>query len=506
LDKRPSRGQPPPVPFSSPPPPRPPVPTPAELSHRPKPKAGADGESEYEGDYDTDIASGDTHKDALKAVPRSPSIDDTLTDLSNRSPLPPPPASRPVPPPPSQPPARPSLDAPRAVPPPPIPPRVPGPLDDDYDPFNYSSPPPLSRGPSSSSKVGAFSPPIPGLPPPVPTRQPDSEDEEDDLYTVPPPQRPAERAPPPPPQVPPQERSAPPPPPTVAPQSPQMTRQSGDSDRFVPPRRSTDQGRSSLDAGVIARDVDPGQSSKWWTLDNTPPPIFQNRPDLYFEIEESQTKQRGGKVLISKSVYVLFQDFSQTIVTARFDTKSPEDVTFEQHHEQQPHTLRQDQLESYWTKYGSGIAEAINAKQNQTIGDGSPQALVLEMLSPLKGALAPVGTRAFGAPVYANLANASIQQYDEIRPGDIVSFRNARFSGKHGGMMHQKYTTEAGKPDHVGIVVEWDGTKKKIRAIEQGRESKKAKVESFRLGDLRSGEVRVWRVVGREWVGWGEES
>jgi len=124
----------------------------------------------------------------------------------------------------------------------------------------------------------------------------------------------------------------------------------------------------------------------------------------------------------------------------------------------------------------------------------------------LKNALAPVGTRAFGAPVYANLANASVQQYDEIRPGDIVSFRNAKFQGKHGGMMHQKYTTEAGKPDHVGIVIEWDGTKKKIRAIEQGRESKKAKVESFRLGDLRSGEVRVWRVVGREWVGWGEES
>ena len=55
---------------------------------------------------------------------------------------------------------------------------------------------------------------------------------------------------------------------------------------------------------------------------------------------------------------------------------------------------------------------------------------------------------------------------------------------------------------HMGPLAEWDGTKKKVRAWEQGREKNKVKMESFRLGDLRSGEVRVWRIVGREWVGW----
>jgi hypothetical protein len=38
-----------------------------------------------------------------------------------------------------------------------------------------------------------------------------------------------------------------------------------------------------------------------------------------------------------------------------------------------------------------------------------------------------------------------------------------RRSFSHRGTMHQKYTAEVGKPDHVGIVVDWDGTKKKIR-------------------------------------------
>ena len=71
--------------------------------------------------------------------------------------------------------------------------------------------------------------------------------------------------------------------------------------------------------------------------------------------------------------------------------------------------------------------------------------------------------------------------------------------------MHQKYSVEVGKPDHVGVVVDWDGTKKKVRAWEQGRESKKVKMESFKLGELRSGEVRVWRVMARSWVGWDSE-
>ena len=61
---------------------------------------------------------------------------------------------------------------------------------------------------------------------------------------------------------------------------------------------------------------------------------------------------------------------------------------------------------------------------------------------------------------------------------------------------------DVGRPEHVGIVVDWDGTKRKLRAWEQGREGRRVKMESFRLGDLRSGEVKIWRVVGRAWVGW----
>jgi myosin tail region-interacting protein MTI1 len=516
-DKRASR-PPPPVPVTSQIQTRALPPTPSDIMQGRTPKTGPDGESEYEGDYDTDIASGVKHKDALKSHAKEPSMDDsTLTDATYvRSPPPLPPlpvpaSSRPVPrppPPPSQPPGRPSMDSARPGPPP-IPMRSPQ-LDNDvdYDPFNYSGAPSVARTPSLPRvpTMPAPSAPAPPLPPIPPRNQHEDEDDsDDDLYEASP-RKPTGGPPPLPPQAPPIDRPAPPPIPSE-PSSPRMTRPSGEEDRSYSARRSVEQGRSSIEQGSIARDVDLARASQWWAQPDAPPPVFQNRSDLFYEVEENQTKQRGGKTTVSKDVYVLFKDYSQTVITVRFDAKSLDDVIMEQRHEPPPHSLRQDQLEEYWNRYGTQVITALNAMQNITVGDGSPHALVAALLQPLQGALAPVGTRAFGAPVYANLANASIQQFDEIRPGDIVSFRNTKFQGKHGGVMHQKYHLEAGKPDHVGIVVEWDGTKKKIRAAEQGRDVKEGKkgkvgVESFRLGDLRSGEVRVWRIVGRDYVGW----
>lgn len=208
-----------------------------------------------------------------------------------------------------------------------------------------------------------------------------------------------------------------------------------------------------------------------------------------------------SQVVVTRTIYILFQDYSQTIVTVQYNPYNPVNAELHQRHEQPPRALRQDQLEEAYERFARAIATSCSSKKDSVVGDGTPQGLVCELLRPMKDALAPVGTRAYGALVYSNLANASTKQHDEIRPGDIVSIRNARFQGKH-GPMHAKYNTEVGKPDHVAVVAEWDGTKRKIRAWEQGRENKKVKVESFRLDDLRSGEVKVWRVMPRSWVGW----
>ncbi|KAJ4292078.1 assembly of actin patch protein [Kalmusia sp. IMI 367209] len=503
-------------------------------------KLDREGETDYEGDYDTDIASGATHKDALKSHARESSVDESTLadDTPVRSPVtpsapPPLPPSLPravPPPPPHQPLNRTSTDAPRGAPPlPPAPPPTRDMYDDDeYDPYKYTASPPRGvppPAPRAAPPLPQGRPPPPSMPPmppsipPVPQHQQSREEaeseEEDELY-APPPRRSHDRPPPPPPQAPPpqhqplpplvdrtapappHDRAAPPPPPPEPSQQPRpsMGRKSLDVNRTVQGRPSMDQPRPSASREFIASDLDLGASSHWWTQPSMPPPSVQGKKDILYELDESRS---GNSV--EKAVFVLYMDYSQTIITARFQANDVSNVQLEQRHDPPPGRLRQDQLEAAHEQYGMRIAKDVESKQNTVVGNGTPHGLIDELLRPYTDALKPVGTRAFGALVYANLANASTQQYDEIRPGDIISLRNARFQGKHGAM-HAKYSIDVGKPDHVGVVVEWDGKKRKVRVWEQGRESKKVKPESFRMEDLRSGEVRVWRVMGRSWVGW----
>lgn len=472
--------------------------------------SGEDEVTEYDGDYDTDIASSAKHKDALKSHNRGSSVDEgMLTDDATKPPrspparaappLPPVAAPREVPPPPppqAAPKARKSLDAPRSAPPP-----VPGPKvddDEDYDPYRYSAP---QHPPPSAHAKAHYTTML---------QSPKEEIEEDDLYgaspvqsSIPPP--PSDRNPPPPPpertEYVPSLPPAPPPPPTKSPRQSLDVKRSGTA-----PRRSMEQSRTGSEQGFIAHDIDLGRETMWWTQENTPPPSLHGRSDVLYEMETSSSSKRGGRTIVSRDIYVLYMDYSQTTINASFDAADPSHITFEQTHERPPPAPRRDQLESASSQYGAQIARAAGALLGATVGDGTARALVLELLKPHPTALLPVGTRAYGALVYANLGNASTQQYDEIRPGDIVTFRNAKFSGHKGGL-HAKYSVDVGKPEHVAVVIDWDGTKKKIRAWEQGRDLEKGKrskvkEESFKVGDLKSGEVMVWRVMPRTWIGW----
>ncbi|KAF4552888.1 Variant SH3 domain-containing protein 2 [Elsinoe fawcettii] len=511
-DRRMSRGAPPPVPGipptspptqSRPPPPPPPAAAPVEEPD--------EGESEYEGDYDTDIASSDKHKAALKSHQRPPSLDESTTadDLSlQRSPPPiptsPPTQHRAVPPPPPGQASRgkASTDLPRNAPPP-LPPSRPPPADEDEDEEDGEGLDNYQRYQDSQRAA----PPLPpsAAPAPLPSRPTEltAQDSSDDLYSAP--TRKSVEAP----------RTVPPPPTETSPRVPEASRfqgrQSLDAARTLN-RKSMDAPRPTTSTdGFIATDIDLADSTEWWSQPSTPPPVFQNRNDLLFEIEESSTSKRGGKTTINKDIYVLFHDYSQTVITATYDRSNPSDVSLDQRHEPPPQRLRQDQLESSWQQFGSRIApeaeRLANAKKDKEgLGDGTPASLAYELIKAQPNALLPVGNRAYGALVYANIGNASVQQFDEIRAGDMVTFRNAKLQGKHG---LQKYSTEVGGGQgHVAVVTEWDGTKKKVRAVEQVKDEKgrvKVKTESYRLGDLKSGEVRVWRVVGRKWVGWDEE-
>lgn len=488
-EKRMSRAVPPPIPGSAssprpPPPPPPPAPAPAH----------GDGgvESDYEGDYDTDIASSAPHKEALKTGQhvREASLDDTTSSETA-------PASAPrsVPPPPPPPQTRQSMDTPRA--PPPMPPRAPEGEGEDYDPYRYAGPARTVPPPVPAQAMA-----LPLLAPPLPLEEAHDDSSADDTYA-------GRRAPQPPTSQPPPSQ----PPPRTSLDVPRAANANA--------RRSMDQNRpSGLSQGqMMAQELELSSNTRtqWWTSPSPLPPALQarNGVDILSESEESSTSKRGGgRTTTTKDVYILYADYSQTHLLLSYSPSDPTDVMFEQTHSPPPQRLRQDVLEAYWQRFGRLIAEACarvagsGSKKDAVVGDGTPSALPLELIRNTSSeVLLPVGMKAYGALVYANLANASTQQYDEIRPGDVVTARNARFEGHHGAMK-VKYKSDYGTQGFVGVVQEWDGTRRSVRVWEQGREgagkSGKGGVrsEKLRLGDLRSGEVKIWRVVSRDWVGW----
>lgn len=243
--------------------------------------------------------------------------------------------------------------------------------------------------------------------------------------------------------------------------------------------------------------------TQWWLKPNGVPASVTARKDVLYETDDSELYKRGGRVYSVRDVYVLFTDYSQTIITVEFSKVPGGYVSFQQRIEPAPAQLRQDQLEAVYATFGRKIGDNLQQFVGASLATGN---FVPTLLSKTKGHLDPVGGRSYGALVYHNLANASVRQHDEIRRGDVAVFRGSKFQG-HKGSLHTKYQAEAGRQDnvHVGIVYEWDGAKRKIRVYEQpenGAAGGKVKAESYRLNDLKSGEVKVFRVVGRDYVGW----
>lgn len=462
------------APKAVPPPPPANPPVPHSRPQTANEGAGSSEEStEYEADYDTDMANKVLKKDALKAHHSNEETyedeeDDEPTDLPSptytspppRFPAPPPPAAAaPSMPPPSTPSGstrtRPSFDAHRS--PPPAPPAQSNIVEeqDNYD--GYFAPAQL----------------------PAPLSQPISAVTSHQVVASPP-------------GTPDQRR------PTTG----ASTRPSGEYQRGGSSgRRSIDQSRPNIH-DFIAKDVDLAEASQWWRTPNQLPASLQGKlKDIHFEVDESTTSHANGTQTLDRNYYIIFHDYSQTVISVSFDRQDPGQYTISQRHEGPPPQPRQDQLEDAHQQFGTKIYEGALNRQSTVVKDGTPISLVTELFTLVPDALPPAGSRAFGALVYANLANASTQQHDEIRPGDIVTFRHARFQGHKGGL-HQKYVSEVGKPEHFAVVVDWDGTKKKLRAFEQGREKGKVKIESFKMSDLKSGEVKVWRVMDRKWIRW----
>ncbi|KAL7414830.1 hypothetical protein BDY24DRAFT_384729 [Mrakia frigida] len=102
-------------------------------------------------------------------------------------------------------------------------------------------------------------------------------------------------------------------------------------------------------------------------------------------------------------------------------------------------------------------------------------------------------TTSFGHLIFHQSSQDLLARRDDIRPGDVITLSSASFKGKKG---LQSYAMEVGQG--VAIVLEFEVKKSKIRVVQAaGKANHYPTLESvsYRLEDLKAGDVRVFRPV-----------
>ncbi|KAG7845360.1 hypothetical protein KL941_003206 [Ogataea angusta] len=243
---------------------------------------------------------------------------------------------------------------------------------------------------------------------------------------------------------------------------------------------------------------DYGSSSKWWLTKSLPAEL--SAKDVYYEVDSHEIKKRNGKTVVYLDYYVVNQDYSTKIWELSYDAANPDKLaTFVETVREKPATNTSYLLEAS-RKYGA-VAFQLSSS---VVGSSKVQEdLVSWVFKQLPHDVMPaVGSKTFGATIYRNTNNVEINQLDEIRPGDVLVVLKGRFEGHSSGPFHKNKTAELGfngRP-YAAIVAGFDPSKSKIKVIEQS--TKGVQSGSYKLGDFKSGKIRIFRIVGRKYFGW----
>ncbi|KAF8157960.1 hypothetical protein B0H34DRAFT_706935 [Crassisporium funariophilum] len=166
--------------------------------------------------------------------------------------------------------------------------------------------------------------------------------------------------------------------------------------------------------------------------------------------------------------------------------------------------LSADDLMAVWGRVGVQVCEVATSlfeKSKKTlIGDGTYSGFVSAVLAGVPNAapLAPSSTHSnYGYLVYVQNGTAVQKRASDIMPGDIVEIFDGKLKGHKGIHMYHQNVGGAGGEVMVGIVGEFEAKKSKIRVFHANQHVGQQTVESvsYRLEDLKSGTVKVYRVL-----------
>ncbi|KAM9899359.1 hypothetical protein OXX79_005770, partial [Metschnikowia pulcherrima] len=269
--------------------------------------------------------------------------------------------------------------------------------------------------------------------------------------------------------------------------------------------RASEQDQAALvSPSVEAELADLTQSSSWWIKSEIPESLSSKLGvDLEFEVDENRLEKRNGREVIYKDYYILFHDLSQISFDLQYQSDDPRDtVSIGTFKTMGSPKFRKDTLHAYSSSLGHNIAGFAEKSIGSKLGSGVVEEAIHKLAAANFNVLKPIGEKAFGAMVYKNF-NHNITKVDDIRPGDIICMRNTKFTSHKGlgGLGTKNVSAGEGTEIYSAVVVEYDSKKDKVKVAENGKGGI-VKKESYKFAELKSGRIKVYRVLPRDSVGW----
>ncbi|KIJ07836.1 hypothetical protein PAXINDRAFT_173234 [Paxillus involutus ATCC 200175] len=187
--------------------------------------------------------------------------------------------------------------------------------------------------------------------------------------------------------------------------------------------------------------------------------------------------------------------------------------------------LTTDELMTLWGKVGVQVVESattlFDKSKRSLVGDGSYAGFVRAVLAQVPEVHmipAASGNEEWGYVIYVQTGGAVQRRVSDIMPGDIISFWDAKLKG-HKGLHAYNQTVGNGRSGPlVGVVSEFDARKSKVRVWQANqhvgqqvslfrrfarkkngaltpRATQTVENVSYRLEDLKSGHVKVFRAL-----------
>ncbi|CAX45008.1 conserved hypothetical protein [Candida dubliniensis CD36] len=230
----------------------------------------------------------------------------------------------------------------------------------------------------------------------------------------------------------------------------------------------------------------------WWLEDELPDELAsQLGSDVIYEVDSNVLTKRGGKTVEYKDYYILWYDLSQLVIEIAYDVNDAENSA---------------RLINQYVKptppLATGQTFPILDQATQLLGDRLDHDFVRYLFELNSDILPIIGNKSFGVTVYKVVRTPSVNnstKLGEVLPGDILYIRGGSFS--HKGLIGHKSTNLGEGEPYTAVIYEFDPVKEKFKLIEQDQSGHIIK-GSYKISDMSSGRLRVFRPVGRQFVGW----